>query len=148
MTDGLQIGVIDLAAGLDDFARKLDGGPPLRVAGMALPSENDFIDLQFGHLIGRKAVNRQPLIAAIHFGNSEAGAAARLRVEPLAQWAGQGGPELNSVALREGRHHTWRDPDALGEHIKGWFRTGRHRFQRWKLPFSASWSTPVTDYYQ
>ena len=43
IADGLQIGVTDVAAGLDDFARKLDGGVPLRIAGMALPSENDFI---------------------------------------------------------------------------------------------------------
>ena len=43
IANGFQIGVTDLAAGLDDFTRKLDGGVPLRVAGMALPSENDFI---------------------------------------------------------------------------------------------------------
>jgi len=34
---------IYLAAGLDDFARKLDGGVPLRVADVAVRSENGFI---------------------------------------------------------------------------------------------------------
>jgi anti-sigma regulatory factor (Ser/Thr protein kinase) len=37
IADGFQIGVADLAASLDDLARKLDGGIPLRVGGMALP---------------------------------------------------------------------------------------------------------------
>src|SRR5215469_8432896 len=41
IANGFQIGVTDLAAGLNDFARKLYGGVPLRVAGMALSSEND-----------------------------------------------------------------------------------------------------------
>src|SRR2546430_3656687 len=47
-------------------------------AGMALPSENDFIGRQLGHMIGRKAVNRQAVVAAIHFGDSEADAVTRL----------------------------------------------------------------------
>src|SRR4029453_2154715 len=55
--DGLQIGVTDLPSGLDDFACKLDGGVPLRVVGMALPSENDFVGRQLGHTLARKAVN-------------------------------------------------------------------------------------------
>ena len=56
IADSFQIDVTDLATGLDDFARQLDGGVPLRVAGMALPSENDFIGRQLGHMLGRKAV--------------------------------------------------------------------------------------------
>jgi hypothetical protein len=35
IADSFQIGLTDLAAGMDDFARKLDGGVPLRVAVMA-----------------------------------------------------------------------------------------------------------------
>ena len=80
IADDFQIGVTNLTAGLDDFARKLDRGVPLRVAGMALPSENDFIGGQLGHMIGRKAVNRQAIVAAIHFGDSEADAVTRLHV--------------------------------------------------------------------
>src|SRR3546814_2031094 len=49
IADGFQIGVADLPAGLDDLARKLDGGVALRVAGMALPGENDVIGRQLGH---------------------------------------------------------------------------------------------------
>src|SRR3546814_5211535 len=77
IADGFQIGVTDLAAGLDDFARKLDGGVPLWVVGMALPSENDFIGRQLGHMLGREAVKRQAVVAAIHFGDSEADAVTR-----------------------------------------------------------------------
>src|SRR6516165_3197251 len=91
---GRQVGVADLAAGFDDFARKLDGGVPLRVAGMAVASENDVIGRQLGHMLGRKAVNRQAIVAAIHFGDSEADAVTRLHVEHLAQGAEQGGPRV------------------------------------------------------
>ena len=59
---------------------------------MTLPSENDFIGRQLGHMLGRKAVNRQAIVAAIHFGDSEADAVTRLHVERLAQGAEQGGP--------------------------------------------------------
>jgi hypothetical protein len=51
---------------------------------MALPSENDFIGRQLGHMLCRKAVNRQAVVAAIHFGDSEADAVTRLHVERLA----------------------------------------------------------------
>src|SRR3546814_4450951 len=71
IADGFQIGVADLPAGLDDLARKLDGGVALRVAGMALPGENDVIGRQLGHVLGREAVNRQAVVAAIHFGDVE-----------------------------------------------------------------------------
>src|SRR3546814_15508585 len=84
MSGGFQIGEPDLAAGLDDFARKLDGGVPLWVAGMALPSENDFIGRQLGHMLGREAVKRPAVVAAIHFGDSEADAVTRRPVERLA----------------------------------------------------------------
>ena len=43
-------------------------------------------------MLGRKAVNRQAVVAAIHFGDSEADAVTRLHVERLAQGAEQGGP--------------------------------------------------------
>ena len=75
------IGITDLAAGLDDFARKLNSGVPLRVACMTLPSDNDFIGRQLGHMLGRKAVNRQAVVASIHFGDGEADAVTRLYVE-------------------------------------------------------------------
>src|SRR5215813_1945233 len=42
-------------------------------------------------MFGRKAVNRQAVVAAIHFGDSEADAVTRLHVERLAQGAEQGG---------------------------------------------------------
>ena len=130
IANGFQIGVTDLAAGLDDFARKLDGGVPLRVAGMALPSENDFIGRQLGHMLGRKAVNRQAIVAAIHFGDSEADAVTRLHVERLAQGAEQGGPRVErDRALREGRHHIWGEPDVLGDRIESRFAIGRHLFR-------------------
>src|SRR5205814_9321237 len=120
-------GVTDVAAGLDDVARKLDGGVPLRVAGMALSSENDFIGRQLGHVLGRKAVNRQAVVAAIHFGDGEADAVTRFHVERLAQGAEQAGPRVErDWALREGRHHTWGEPDALGERIESGFTISRH----------------------
>jgi hypothetical protein len=94
---------------------------------MALPSENDFIGRQLGHVLGRKAVNRQAVIAAVHFGDSEADAVTRLHVERLAQGAEQGGPCVErDRALREGRHHIGGEPDVLGERIERRFRIGRH----------------------
>jgi len=51
-----------------------------------------FFYRQLGHTLGRKAVNRQAVVAAIHFGDSEADAVTRLHVERLAQGAEQGGP--------------------------------------------------------
>src|SRR5262249_1654000 len=130
ITDGVQIDVTDLAAGLDDFARKLDGGVPLRVRGMALPSENDFFSRQLGHMLGRKAVNRQAVVAAICFGDSEADAVTRLYVERLAQGAEQGGPRVErDRALREGRHQIWGEPDVLGDRIQGRFRIGWYLFR-------------------
>jgi hypothetical protein len=59
---------------------------------MTLSSENDLIGRQLRHMLGRKAVNRQAVVAAIHFGDGEADALARLHVERLAQGAAQGGP--------------------------------------------------------
>ena len=50
-------------------------------------------------MLGRKAVNRQAVVAAIHFGDSEADAVTRLHVERLAQGAEQGGHELNAIGL-------------------------------------------------
>ena len=70
-------------------------------------------------MLGRKAVNRQAIVAAIHFGDSEADAVTRLHVERLAQGAEQGGPRAErDRALREGRHHVRGEPDVLRESIE------------------------------
>src|SRR3546814_9471640 len=94
---------------------------------MTLPSKNDLIGRQLGHMLGRKAVNRQAVVAAIHFGDGEADAVTRLHVERLAQGAEQGGPCVErDRAQRERRHPIWGEPDVLGERIEGRFRIGRH----------------------
>ena len=47
-----------------------------------------------------------------------------------AQRAEQSGPCVErDRALREGCHHSWREPDVLGEHIESRFRIGRHLFR-------------------
>jgi hypothetical protein len=75
-------------------------------------------------MLGRKAVNRQAVVAAIHFGDSEANAVTRPHVKRLAQGAEQGGPCVErDRALREGRHHIWGEPDVLGERIKSRFES-------------------------
>jgi hypothetical protein len=78
-------------------------------------------------MLRRKAVNRQAVVAAIHFGDSEADAVTRFHVERLAQGAEQGGPCVErDRALREGRHHIGGEPDVLGERVESRFRFGRH----------------------
>lgn len=73
---------------------------------MALPGENDVIGWQLGHMFGGEAVNRQAIVATIHFGDGKADAVACLYVERLAQGAEQGGPGVErNGALRESRHH-------------------------------------------
>ena len=97
---------------------------------MALPSENDFIGRQPGHMLGRKTVDRQAVVAAIHFGDSEGDALTRFHVEHLAQGDAQGGPCVErDRALREGRHHIWGEPDVLGQRIESRFRIGRYLFR-------------------
>ena len=88
-------------------------------------------------MLGRKAVNRQAIVAAIHFGDREADAVTRLHVERLFQGVEQGGPRAErDRALREGRHHIWGEPDVLGERIEGRLRSSRHPFRRQS---SSSW---------
>src|SRR5689334_25114838 len=97
---------------------------------MALPSKNDFMGRQLGHMLCREAVNRQTVVAAIYFGDSKADAVTRLHVERLAQRAEQGGPRVErDRALREDRHHIWGEPDVLGERIESRPRIGRHLFR-------------------
>ncbi|MNV70142.1 hypothetical protein D3C71_1630880 [compost metagenome] len=71
---------------------ELEGSVALRVGGMALASENDFIGRQLGHMLGRKAVNRQAVVAAIRFGDGEADTVTRLQIERFAQGAEQSSP--------------------------------------------------------
>src|SRR4051812_19073875 len=104
-----------MAAGLDDFARELDGRVSLGVTGMTLPRENDFLGRHFGHALGCEAVNREAVVAAIHFGDSEADAVARLHVERLAHRTEQSCPCVErDRALREGCQHVWGEPDVFG----------------------------------
>src|SRR3954469_12181283 len=85
-----------------------------------LPSENDFFGRQLGHMLGRKAVNRQAVVTAIHFRDCEADAVTRFHVERLAQGAEQGGPRVErDRALCERRQHIWGEPDVLGECFEG-----------------------------
>src|SRR3546814_12848132 len=84
----------------------------------------------FRSMLGREAVKRQAVVAAIHFGDSEADAVTRLHVERLAHGAEQGGPCVErDRAQREGRQHIWGEPDVLGERIESRFRIGRHLFR-------------------
>src|SRR4051812_40719613 len=100
------------AAGLDDFAAQIGWRHPAWDAGMAIPSENNFVGRQLGHMIGRKAVNRQAVVAAIHFGYSEVDAVTRLHVERLAHGAEQGSPRVERDRVcREGRHDIWGESD-------------------------------------
>ena len=66
---------------------------------MALPSENDFIGRQLGHMLGRKTVNRQAVIAAIYFGDSEADAVTRLTSSALLKEPSRVAHELNAIGL-------------------------------------------------
>ena len=70
--------------------RELKSSVTLWVGGLTLASKNHFIGRQLGHMLGRKAVNHQAVVAAIHFGDSEADAVTRLHVERLVQGAGRG----------------------------------------------------------
>ena len=90
-----------------------------------------FFYRQLGHTLGRKAVNRQAVVAAVHLGHGKADAVTRLHVERLAQRAQQGGPRVErDRALREARHHIRGKPQVFGECVERRFRIGRNLFLR------------------
>ncbi|MNN65628.1 hypothetical protein D3C81_1811430 [compost metagenome] len=96
---------------------------------MALSGKDNLIGRQFGQMLGRKAVNGQAVVAAIHFGHSQADPVARLHIERLAQAAQQRGPCVErNRALREACHHVRREADVLRECIERRLRFGGYLF--------------------